>query len=279
MHTQLPQPRETPVVYTCEYDRDLPPGIRFGPVIRDLTYIECNTAGYGSVIINDREFPVGPGDCYFILPGSTVTYTTHPQTPREGVWCSVDGLAVEQALHHAGISEKNPFAPRALFPQLAEQIQKLARMSADTDPGAPLRRTACIYAFLGVLLSGSVRSDSNHWLDGVIGYMESNYYKPLSVEMLAKVAFLERSYFSVRFKALTGKTPHGYLTALRVQKACVLMAQTGCTVAAAAELVGLAPGNFARVFRRETGQAPKSYKTEKTALQAAPLFSERRKEK
>ena len=112
------------------------------------------------MIINEREFPVGPGDCYFILPGSTVTYTTHPQTPREGVWCSVDGLAVGQALHHAGISEKNPFAPRALFPQLAEQIQKLAR-----------------------------------------------------------------------------------------------------------------------VFRRETGQAPKSYKTEKTALQAAPLFSERRKEK
>ena len=143
---------EAPVVYTSAYDRDLTPGVRFGPVIRDVYFIECNTAGYGSIIINDREFPITPGDCYFILPGDTVTYTADFNEPRQGVWCSVDGLQVGWALAQAGISSVNPYAPRELFSQLTAQIEALAQMRGDTDPGAQLRRTAHIYTFLGILL-------------------------------------------------------------------------------------------------------------------------------
>lgn len=252
--------QEAPVVYTCNYDRDLTPGIRFGPVIRDVYFIECNTAGYGSIIINDREFPVTPGDCYFILPGDTVTYTTHPTDPRQGVWCSVDGLQVGWALAQAGITSENPYAPRALFPRLHAQIEALAQMREQTDPGAQLRRTAYIYTFLGILLTSAHPQGRTDWLSRCIGYMESNYYRPITVEELAKEAYLERSYFSVRFKELTGQSPHAYLTSLRIQKARTLMSQTGCSVAKAAELTGLDPRNFARIFRRETGTTPSSCK-------------------
>ena len=251
---------EAPVVYTCAYDRDLPPGIRYGPVIRNIYFFECNTAGYGSVIINNREFPIAPGDCYFILPGDTVTYTADRKDPRQGVWCSADGLQIGWALAQAGITSENPYAPRELFPQLTAQIEALAQMRDQTDPGAQLRRTAHIYTFLGILLSASSSQGHTDWLSRCIGYMESNYYRPITVEDLAKEAYLERSYFSVRFKELTGQSPHAYLNALRIQKAKALMTQTGCSVAKAAELTGLDPRNFARIFKRETGMTPKAYK-------------------
>lgn len=254
--------QEAPVVYTCAYDRDLLPGIRFGPVLRDIYFIECNTAGYGSIIINDREFPIAPGDCYFILPGDTVTYTADYKDPRQGVWCSVDGLQVGWALAQAGISSKNPYAPRELFAPLTAQIDALAQMRSDTDPGAQLRRTAHIYTFLGILLSHGSHQGRTDWLSRCIGYMESNYYRPITVEELAREAYLERSYFSTRFKELTSQSPHAYLTSLRVQKACTLMSQTNCSVAKAAELVGLDPRNFARIFKRETGKTPKAFKSE-----------------
>lgn len=254
--------QEMPVVYACHYDRDLPPGIRYGPVVRDVYYFECNTGGYGAVTINGREFPVGPGDCYFIQPGDTVTYYADIHQPREGVWCAVDGMQVGRVLAQAGITPENPFAPPELFPELAAQLDALARMWQETDPGAELRRGAYICAFLGILLRKASTAGRSDWLSRVTGYMESNYYRPITVEELAKEAYLERSYFSVRFRALTGQSPHAFLTALRVQKACTLLLQTDCSVAAAAELVGLDARNFARIFKRETGKTPREYLAE-----------------
>lgn len=252
--------QETPVVYLSEYDRDLPPGARFGPVIRDMYFFECNTGGYGSVIINGKEFPIAPGDCYFILPGDTVTYTTDFKDPRQGVWCSVDGLQVGWVLSRMGITSENPYAPRELFEELTAQVDALAQMHGDNDPGAPLRRTAHIYTFLGILMRHANAQGSTNWLSRVMGYMESNYHRSITVEDLAKEAFLERSYFSTKFKELTGKSPHAYLTTLRVQKACTLMEMTHCSVSEVAELVGLDARNFARIFKREMGETPKIHK-------------------
>lgn len=251
--------QETPVLCHCDYDRDLPPGIRYGPLIRNVYIFECNKAGYGSVIINDREFPVRPGDCYILLPGDIVTHTADYKEPRSGVWCSVDGLQVGWALEQAGITSENPYAPAVLFQQLTEQVEALVQIRGASDPGAELRRTGHIYEFLGILLRQSKAKSGTDWLDHVIGHMESNYFKPISVTELAKEAYLERSYFSVRFREETGQSPHAYLTSLRIRKACALMTQTRCSVAKAAELVGLDGRNFARLFKKETGMTPRQY--------------------
>ncbi len=255
--------QEAPVVYTVEHDRDLTPGVRFGPVIRDVYIFECNTAGFGSVIINGREFPIRPGDCYILLPGDTVTHTADSKQPREGVFCTLDGLQVGWAVAQAGITSENPYAPRELFPQLTEQLELLAGLQGEKDPGAQLRRTACIYTFLGILLSTGTQERQTDWVKRCMGYMEANYYRPITVEELAREAYLERSYFSVRFKELTGQSPHAWLTSLRVRKACILMKQAGCSVSRAAELSGLDPRNFARIFKREIGMTPRAYIMEK----------------
>lgn len=252
--------QETPRVCFCWYDHNNRPGARYGPFVAGRFIIECNTGGYGSVIINGKEFPVGPGDCYFVLPGDTVTYTCDIEQPREGVWCNVDGLQVGWSLAQAGISSEQPYAPRELFPALHAEIDAIGRMRNDTDPGAPLRRTAHIYAFLGILLNGVPKVNQSDWLDRVLGYIEAKYYMPISVDDLAKEAYLERTYFSSRFKALTGQTPHAYLNSLRIQKACTLMQQTNCSVSQVAELVGMDARNFARIFRRETGITPKEFR-------------------
>lgn len=251
---------EEPIVYMSEWDIDLAPGVKYGPVIRDIYIVECCTDGYGSVVINGREFPVRPGSCFFLLPGDIVIHTTDKNTSRSGVWCAFDGLQAGRTLARAGITSEKPFAPQEAYSEICEHVQLLAEMKNESDPGADMRRTAHIYAIFGALLRrASAAGDKNLWIQKAVGIIEARYHMPITVKEIAGEVGLERSYFSTLFKEQTGITPHAYLNNLRVKKACTLMKQGKFTVAEIAAEVGLDYRNFARLFKSITGSTPREY--------------------
>ena len=243
------------------WDRDLEPGIRYGPVIRDTYIVECCTGGYGSVIINGVEFPVKGGDCYFLLPGDTVIHTAAMTEPRRGVFCSLEGLQIGSWLAKAGITSYAPFAPESAVQALTELVEKLVRMSEDTDAGAVLRQRGCIYEIFGLLLhyTGAAGEKSDP-MQKVFRLIENRYYEPISVSDMADEAGLERCYFSTTFKTVTGLSPYQYLCRFRIRKACALMEHTLCDVTTAAALVGIPPENFARLFRKWMGVKSAAYR-------------------
>lgn len=255
--------RQEPTVLYCEKEENLLPGQQYGPIIRDVYIVECCTEGYGSVIINGREFPVGPGDCYILLPGDTVTHTADRKVPRRGCWCALDGLDLGRHFREAGISSQAPFAPKEAFDELCGRVQEMVEEWGKGDAGEALRETACIYGFLGALMRHCSPSGADDWIERALGLMEARFHEPLSVGEIAREVGLERSYFSVLFKEKSGLTPHRYLTSLRIRKACALMDGECCSVAEAAAAVGLDPRNFARLFKKETGKMPLEYKSGK----------------
>ncbi len=254
--------REEPVVLFCEWEDYLKPGQCYGPIVRDMYIIECCVAGYGSVVVNGREFPVGPGDCYILLPGDTVAHTADRKYPRQSYWCALDGLTIGRYLKQAGITAETPFAPPAVFDEVCGWVRKMVEQKGTQDGGTSLRQTACIYGILGALLRYQSATGGEEWVDKALGLMEARFHDDLSVEKIAREVGLERSYFSTLFKEKTGLAPHRYLTALRIRKACALMDGEHCSVAEAAAAVGLDPRNFARLFKKETGKTPLQYKSE-----------------
>ena len=252
--------REEPTICHCGRDENLKPGAVYGPVIRDIYIVECCTGGYGSVIINGTEYMLKKGDCYFLFPGDAVAHTAAKKEPREGVWCAFDGLEIGSVLRKAGITSTSPFAPSEAFFEITEIVRKVVDMKEENDAGADLRRTSLVYSILGCLMKyTSAVSDKNIWVKKAIGIMETNYHEDIKIEDIAFETGLDRSYFSTLFKAQTGKTPHAYLTSLRIKKACTLIEQQGFSVSQAATSVGLDARNFSRLFKKETGKTPREF--------------------
>ncbi len=254
--------REEPILYYCGKDKNLKPGARYGPVIRDVYIVECCTKGAGTVIINGKEFPFTKDSCFILFPGDTVIHTTDTVEPRQGVWCAIDGFSLKSIFTQAGISSETPFAPSEAVGEIAEEMNKIYSMRNDSDPGADLRRAGCIYNILGALLRSTRTSNKSSAVQKAIGIMETRYHESLSIEDIASLTGFERSYFSTLFKEKTGMSPHAYLTQLRIKKASTLLKLKGATVCEIATSVGLDPQNFARFFKKETGKTPKQYAME-----------------
>lgn len=252
--------REEPMVLACKVD-DPPPSARYGPVIRDIYLLECCESGYGSVIINGQEFPIGPGDCYALFPGDAVIHTTAAENPRRGIWCAVDGLALGRYLKAAGISSEKPFAARDAFPVAYHWMQQMLSQADISGGGISLLQTACVYGVLGAMLQSKSSGSKETLIEKAIGLMETDYPEPLNIGSLARQVGLARAYFSTLFKEQTGLAPYQYLTALRIRKSCsLLIDEPNRAVSEIAELVGLDPRNFARFFKKEIGQTPLEYR-------------------
>ena len=252
--------RETPVLCHCARDENLPAGICYGPVIRDIFILECCTEGKGTVVINGVEFPFRAGDCFFLLPADPVIHTADPVTSRRGVWCALDGLSVGKTLARAGITSAQPFAPPEVFSVALAQMEEM--LSDDgTDPGLELRQSARISMILGNLLRTASPSKVDAAVRRAEGIMETRYYEPLTVTEIACAVGMDRAYFSTVFKEQTGFSPHRYLCRLRIRKACAFLENGGYGVGQIATLTGMDPQNFARLFKRETGMTPLEYRS------------------
>ena len=227
-------------------------------MIRSVYIIECCTGGRGSVIINGKAFPVGPGMCYALLAGDTVIHTSDAAEPRQGYWCALDGMSVLTHLENAGITSGTPFIAPELFAPMCRWMEQLSQLWECRDAGAQLRQTACAYGLLGTMLQNKPATEKSSLIDIAIGIMQTHYPDPLSVGSLAEQVGLERTYFSELFKKKTGLSPYQYLTRLRIQKACQLLIQ-GHSVTETSYLAGMEPHNFGRVFKKEVGVAPRSY--------------------
>ncbi len=232
---------------------------RTKPVVRRNFTIECNFSGKGAVYINGRKFDIKAGDCYILFPGDIIEYFSSKEEPRQGIWCMVGGNRIAEALRVAGISSEQPMAPHECFNRIKEVIERMRDLNGKKDIGSEYMRTALVYELIGILTEGRADGRNEMWLSRALDILETRYNKPLTVAELAAEVGFERTYFSTVFKERMGKSPHEYLTELRLSEACRML-ERGLTVSEVAEAVGLEPKNFARLFREAKGVLPKEYK-------------------
>ncbi|GEN34774.1 MULTISPECIES: response regulator transcription factor [Aneurinibacillus] len=100
----------------------------------------------------------------------------------------------------------------------------------------------------------------NSVISKAISYMERNYMLEITLEDVAEHVGLSKSYFSSRFKKITGENFIDYLISLRIKKAKQLLQETDLKILEVAEKVGFNdPRYFAKLFKRFEGVGPKQF--------------------
>ena len=92
-------------------------------------------------------------------------------------------------------------------------------------------------------------------------FIDKNYHEPIDLDQIARQAFLSRFYFHRLFTRIYKKTPHQYVTQIRLEAAKVLLAKEGISITDVCNMVGFeSPGSFSSLFSRQSGYSPQYYR-------------------
>lgn len=97
----------------------------------------------------------------------------------------------------------------------------------------------------------------------VYTYIRENYFKPISLEKIAKIARMTPFTFSRFFKKNCGAGFVEYLNRVRTNKACYLLRETEYQIHDIAMECGFASiSNFNKQFRKTEGISPRDYRSQ-----------------
>lgn len=95
----------------------------------------------------------------------------------------------------------------------------------------------------------------------VLAYIDQHYAEDLSLDTLAQLIPLSKSYLMFYFKRITGTSIVTYITQIRIRNACELLLSTSKQVVQIAMECGFDNlSNFNRQFKKHTGCSPSVYR-------------------
>ena len=246
----------------------------FGPFVRNHYLLHYVLSGRGQLDATDqngisRTYKLGPGQGFLIFPGQVTTYSAQENDPWKYTWLEFDGLRVAEYMNQAGLSQSQPIY-RPISPDQGQAVGDIMFYIAGHSNSPPLHLVGHLYLFLdGLIQSSSARKElhggqlKDFYIQEAITFMEHNYPRELTVEELADVCKLNRSYFSKIFKENMGCPPQEFLIRLRLSKAADLMKGTGSSIGAIAAQCGYPNQlHFSRAFRKRYGLSPREWRAQ-----------------
>lgn len=105
------------------------------------------------------------------------------------------------------------------------------------------------------------KSDEIKRMEEAAHYISSHFNEDLSLKIVAAKYDVSTSYFSKKFKSVTGFSFKEYLIAVRIKEACELLIQTNISITEIATRCGFTDSNyFGDAFKKIKGISPRDYR-------------------
>ncbi|WP_294098482.1 AraC family transcriptional regulator [uncultured Ruminococcus sp.] len=248
------------------------PAHSFGPVSRNHFLFHYVISGTGVLMANDSKgntqtYSIKSMQGFMIFPDQITTYYADKDMPWEYVWIEFDGLRVKSILEAAGLTRSSPVY-RAKSKSLREEMMKEMLYIVHNSESSPFHLIGHLYLFLDYLArsSASIRITQgsqlrDFYIHEALEFIEHNFQNDISVEDIAQVCGLNRTYFGKIFKEAIGKTPQDFLLRYRMNKATELLKLSRLSVADIGQAVGYANQlHFSRAFKSIYGMPPREWR-------------------
>lgn len=121
------------------------------------------------------------------------------------------------------------------YHELLKTIMRLIELDKKRDLGYQIRTKSALYELLALLFSEELfeipTSDPiSEKYEKILSYIDNHFQHDISLESIADYCNMSPSYFCRYFKNNFGKTFVDYLNHLRVEKACVELAETSNSI-------------------------------------------------
>lgn len=230
----------------------------FGPAVREYYLIHYIVSGQGVFKTEGMSYSLSAGDLFLLRPGQRSVYTADSKNPWHYIWVgfsatiNLDDIFGQNVISSSGCG--------SIFADLLEADHLI--------DGTEYFVCGKIYELISCLKNETLLKDDNLTRRYALiakNFIETNYAKEISVQMISEHVNLNRCYFSTIFKKHIGKTPQNYLVDYRLSKAAHFMTAYHYTPFEAAKCCGYPDVfNFSRMFKRKYGVSPRIYQMQNT---------------
>lgn len=248
------------------------PAHSFGPAARNHYLFHYILSGTGTLMADDSKgvtqtYSIKSMQGFMIFPNQITTYVADKQLPWEYVWLEFDGLRVKSLLDTIGLSLDKPVyhaRNKNLREDMANEMLYISRHKDES----PFHLIGHLYLFLDYLLRSAADEQLEHgsklrefYIHEALTYIEHNFQNEITIEDIAGICGLNRTYFGKIFKEALGKTPQEFLLNYRMLKAAELLKLTSLSIGDVGLAVGYANQmHFSRAFKNNYGISPREWR-------------------
>lgn len=233
--------------------------------IRSENIIHYVKSGKGTLIVEDKSYPVKAGEFFLVPANKTINYYPDDEDPWRYYWFSLAGDASAETAKKLNLTAEAPVCKTASVGKIDQIFENLF---SSNFTGMQLYYYS-MSALMQVLAASQPKTagqqasrNISELSTQVKELIELNYQNPeFTLDAVSKLLYISHSYMCKIFKEQVGCTPIAYLIDIRLKKAGELLANHNYSIKELCQAVGFGDElYFMKRFKQHYGMTVKAYR-------------------
>ena len=237
---------------------------------REGYHLHVVLKGKGVLSVEGKTTAVHAGQMFITKPGEDAWYRASKSDPWLYCWMAYDGSKARQFTEATGFSDGVNTMNCKINPMQFHTLVKRTLDHASVNLSGELYRLGYLMEFLALAMESAQQTcttqkhlpeyNSSVYVEYAVKYFESDYTN-ITVNDVARLIGINRSYLTAIFKKKMGVSPQEYLMRCRMEHARAMLAESNLPVQDIAQRIGYENAmTFSRIFKIYYGLSPRNYR-------------------